>query len=317
VGTPNGMIRAGRRYLGTTEHPPGSNYNPEIVGWYNEHIAAIGNGAWCDMSITREAHDSDNATAVCGGTGKGFAYVPSHAAWFAARGRFHTGTRGIRAGDIVFFRWDRRKGTTRCDHVGLVEKVNGDGTFYSLEGNTSDAFRRMHRDSTYVSGYGRPDYASTQEDDDMPIRTSLGKTKAQDLAWGKFTVLDWDTEYADPERAHADGSYPGYVAPISSWADFDAAVRVEGLAPGDEYQLRFEVHDWADGKSKGDPWTEIHADHPATNGVQFVAGTCSKGLTKGQHCYVAIAVFPAGGDPAGRPAPRAVSGRLTVRQDKS
>ncbi|MFC5749202.1 glycoside hydrolase family 25 protein [Actinomadura rugatobispora] len=154
----------------------------------------------------------------------------------------------------------------------------------------------------------------TGEEDDMPIRTSLGKTRAQELKWGEFVPISWDAEYADPAGAHGDGDFPGYVAPQSSWADLTVSVRVDGLAPGDEYQLRYEVHDWKDGRSSA-RWDEIHADHPATKGAQIVTGSMSKGLTKGQHVYAAIAVYPAG--PAdGRPVPRAVSGRLTVRQDR-
>ncbi|GLY81824.1 CHAP domain-containing protein [Actinoallomurus iriomotensis] len=160
------QIKAARALLGTSEHPPGSNHN-NITVWYNAHIARIGDGAWCDMSVTKEAYDSGNEVAVVGGAGKGFAYVPAHAAWFKSKGRFHTGTSGIRAGDVVFFNWSRKKGTTSCDHVGLVEKVFSDGTFYSLEGNTSDAFRRQHRDSTYVSGYGRPAYSATSKEDPL------------------------------------------------------------------------------------------------------------------------------------------------------
>jgi len=196
-----------------------------------------------------------------------------------------------------------------------------------LRGKGLKAGIRGHRDFISTSCPGEKLYALVkngglagppeqrpEEEDDVPIRTSLGKTKPQDLAWGKWTRITWDVEHADPAKAHADGNYPGYIAPETSWADFHATVRVEGLAPGDEYQLRYEVHDWSGGKSTGDPWTEIHADHPATRGAQFVAGSCSKKLKKGQHAYVAIAVFP--GDGGGRPAPKAVSGRWTIRQDK-
>lgn len=198
-----------------------------------------------------------------------------------------------------------------------------------LRGKGLKAGIRGHRDFISTSCPGEKLYALVkngglagppeqrpEEEDDVPIRTSLGKNKDQELAWGKWTRITWDVEHADPEGAHADGNYPGYVAPETSWADFHATVRVEGLQPGDEYQLRYEVHDWKDGKSTGKPWTEIHADHPATKGVQFVTGSCSKKLKKGQHAYVAIAVFPVG-DTTGRPVPKAVSGRWTIRQDRA
>ncbi|HZE29894.1 MAG TPA: CHAP domain-containing protein [Actinoallomurus sp.] len=163
MGTATGMIKVGRTLLGTTEHPDGSNHAPPITTEYGF------DGAWCDMSVTYEANHSANLPAV----GGRFAYVPAHAQWFKSKGRFHSGKSGIKAGDIVFYNWSRRKGTTLCDHVGLVEKVFSDGSFYSLEGNTSDAFRRQHRDSTYVSGYGRPVYTSTTQEDDMQPKDKL------------------------------------------------------------------------------------------------------------------------------------------------
>ncbi|MGI5201615.1 glycoside hydrolase family 25 protein [Spirillospora sp. CA-108201] len=160
-----------------------------------------------------------------------------------------------------------------------------------------------------------------QEDDDVPIRSSYGKTKPQHLKWGDFTRLNWDTTYADPANAHSkpdkdrpDG-YPGYVSPASTWADVDAVVRIEGLGAGDEYQLRFEVHDWKDGKSTK-AWHEVRADGNATGGAQIATASMPKGLSKGQHLYVAVAVFPAGGSAGTRRAPRAASGRWTIRQDQ-
>lgn len=158
MGYVNSLIAAGRKLLGTTEHPPGSNHN-FITEWYNANVDRIGDGAWCDMSVTYEAWHSDNQAAI----GGGFAYVPAHAEWFRAHGRWHYGISGIKSGDVVFFEWSGRR-TTNADHVGVVERVLSDGTIYTLEGNIADAFRREHRDGTYVAGYGRPFY-DTEEDD--------------------------------------------------------------------------------------------------------------------------------------------------------
>src|SRR5439155_487085 len=75
MGTRDRMIYAAQRLLGTTEHPPGSNHN-DITVFYNQHVAKIGDGARCDMSVTEEAWHSGNEVAVLGG--KGFAFVPAH-----------------------------------------------------------------------------------------------------------------------------------------------------------------------------------------------------------------------------------------------
>lgn len=197
-------------------------------------------------------------------------------------------------------RWDDRVQLRQYsnDHI-----INGVGVDYN-HAMTSDY------------GQWRVGAAPVGGDDDMPLRTSLSKTLPQDLAWGQFTALRWDVENADPAGAHTNGDYPGYVSPTSTWADLDAVVGVEGLKPGDQYQLRFEVHDWKDGKSAG-KWAEVRCDAHATDGAQCVTGAMPKALGRGQHVYVAVAVYPAGGGPKGRPAPRAVSGRYAIRQDRT
>lgn len=149
-GTEAAMVQAAQALLGTSEHPPGSNHN-FITQWYG-----IGDGSWCDMSVSYEAWKSGNAAAV----GGMFAYCPSHTRWFLAHGEWKYGGGDLRPGDVVFYNWSRGA-TLDADHVGVIERVLSDGTFYALEGNTSDVFARRHRDHTYVAGRGRPHYAAT------------------------------------------------------------------------------------------------------------------------------------------------------------
>lgn len=170
MGTAAGLIAEARTSLGTVEHPPGSNHN-NITVWYNAHVAKIGDGPWCDMSVTMWGELSDNGSAI----GR-FAYTVAHADWFASKGRWHTGTAGIKPGDVVFFDWGGTRSRDRIDHVGVVEKVAG-GKVYTIEGNSGDVCRRVVRDSTYIVGYGRPAYSApapapkptpAKTEDDMP-----------------------------------------------------------------------------------------------------------------------------------------------------
>lgn len=62
-------------------------------------------------------------------------------------------------GDLVLFDWD---GDRVADHIGLVERVNADGTIGTIEGNTSNpqtgqegVFRRTRSMST-ILGFGNP-----------------------------------------------------------------------------------------------------------------------------------------------------------------
>ena len=301
------------------------NNDNQFNTWYYGRRVSGDNYAWCAVT---ECY-VENHFGILAINGGKVAYVPNMVSvarkagakvWHRPKSVPAQGTSWAQPGNKLCYDFNR---TGEAEHTGTFVRRLSSTTFLASEGNTSTS---QHSDALAPKTRNVRDVLDviellgvdgSSQEDDMPIRTSLSIDKAQDLKWGEFVTLNWGQENADPKKAHADGEYPGYVAPLSSWADFDASVRVEGLTEGDEYQLRYEVHDWAGGKSKGDPWTEIHADAKATNGAQFVPGSCSKGLTKGQHCYVAVAVFPAGGDAQGRPAPKATAGRVTVRQDPS
>ncbi|MFF7652874.1 peptidoglycan-binding protein [Streptomyces sp. NPDC007983] len=167
MGTAQGMIAVARKLLGTTEHPPGSNHNT-VTSWYGF------SGPWCDMSISYEAAHSDNLKAVMGK----YALTTAHARAFQSKGRWHYGLGGIRPGDVVFFDWSGGRSISGIDHVGLVEAVHSNHTITTLEGNTSDAFRRRRRNSACVVGYGRPAYSNAAplpSHDGILRRGSTGK----------------------------------------------------------------------------------------------------------------------------------------------
>jgi hypothetical protein len=144
-----------RSALGTKEEPDGSNYN-FIVQWYNDNVDKIGRGAWCQMTMTWALYTS------------GFEKLFPATAWTIQAARnamahqdgmtWHEFTGGLLAGDLVYYDWTGSRTFDKIDHVGIVEKVNSDGTLYVLEGNASNAVRRMHRDAKYVVGYIRLDW---------------------------------------------------------------------------------------------------------------------------------------------------------------
>lgn len=140
-----------RAHLGLGEHGPNSNF---IVDWYNLHVAHIGNGPWCEMTNTWAMW-----TGGAKKLKKGRAFTP----WGAGDGAHHVNgsswhldTKGMQAGDEVYYNWSGKKGSpSYAEHTGTVEKINGDGTFYVLEGNTGDKLLRRHRDKKFVIGYVR------------------------------------------------------------------------------------------------------------------------------------------------------------------
>jgi surface antigen len=78
------------------------------------------------------------------------AYTPTWANWYAAKGRWGTKPK---VGAMVFYDWGGSKSRANIDHVGIVEKVNSDGSIVTIEGNHSNAVARVNRSSNIV-GYG-------------------------------------------------------------------------------------------------------------------------------------------------------------------
>jgi hypothetical protein len=145
------MLRRAERSLGITGRPN------HITEWYAaRNGGGFARAAWCDQSITYWAFHSGNYEAVC--FGRDYAYTVWHAQRFHNRGQWHSGTSGIRRGDIVYFDWgggSHRIGA--IDHIAIVTAVKG-GTVYTIEGNTSNGCRRRARRTSSIVGYGRPNY---------------------------------------------------------------------------------------------------------------------------------------------------------------
>lgn len=146
-----------RANIGTPEDPPGSNWN-FIVAWYNNNVDKIGRGPWCEMT---------NTWAMWTGGAKELKKGRAYTVWAAqdaVKGlngsTWHYGTAGMRAGDQVYFDWSGpgEKDWRKVDHTGTVEKINGNGTFYILEGNFGNKLQRMLRDSKFIVGYVRFDW---------------------------------------------------------------------------------------------------------------------------------------------------------------
>lgn len=210
-----------RGALGTGENPDGSNHN-FITEWYNANVDKIGNGPWCEMTATW-AFWTSGAKAVK--NGRAYTVYGANDGVHGYHGAsWHPGTAGMQAGDQVYFDWNGSHDPNRVDHTGVCEKVNGDGTFYTLEGNTSNKLERKLRDSKYVAGYVRFDWSllgaspapashkpapAPQHKPDATVRSIQKELEvSQDGQWGPVTdgrALFMRTV----ARAHA--GYPHHV----------------------------------------------------------------------------------------------------------
>lgn len=193
-----------RGALGTGEIPPNSNNN-FIVKWYNENVEKIGEGPWCEMTNTWSKW-----TGGAKKIKKGRAFTP-WAAGDAQKGvngsSWHWGTKGMMAGDEVYYDWARGvKNANAVDHTGTVEKINDDGTFYVLEGNTGSAgggqLLRMHRDSKYVMGFTRLDWNQLVDDVPSPAPNPTPSREPESLIidgnLGPKTIKAWQRVMKTP-----------------------------------------------------------------------------------------------------------------------
>jgi hypothetical protein len=118
---------------------------------------------WCAMAVSYWFYDAGLPLPAT--TAKGFAYTPSGAAWFQRAGMWVPQNGAIKKGHVVFFYWPSMG---RIAHVGIVDQVAADGSFYSWEGNTDVAggrtggrVVRQHRSRATVGsggGFGIPAY---------------------------------------------------------------------------------------------------------------------------------------------------------------
>jgi hypothetical protein len=148
------------RHLGVTEAPPGSNRTP-FGAWFG-----VDGVPWCNIFVSYCFSVGAGyviASDFPGGhgngiyTGKGCAYVPTTEAWLRASALW-LGTVAPLAGDIAIYNWDGGE----PDHIGIVSRYLGDGTFEAIEGNTAvgndsngGAVMLRKRHLTQVDGFGR------------------------------------------------------------------------------------------------------------------------------------------------------------------
>jgi peptidoglycan hydrolase-like protein with peptidoglycan-binding domain len=163
LGVRDRILARARSQLGIHEKPFGSNRTP-----YSQWYGLI--GPWCAMFVSWCFFNE--GLPLPASTAKGFAYTPVGAAWFRRQSRW---TRRPQVGAVIFFDFPG-DGVDRISHVGIVERVNADGSPICLEGNTNAPGGRTggqvlrHRRSVGIVGYGLPNYAVrvTRPDEDPP-----------------------------------------------------------------------------------------------------------------------------------------------------
>lgn len=143
-------------FLGMGE-PTGGN---RIHVWYNRFVENLGAWAWAWCCATTSWMMS---LSGANNIWKDRAYVPFAAQDAMANGTWFWGSSGMRRGDIPVYNWGGAwdRNVWSFDHIGaIVEYQLADGTWSVIEGNISDSLRRIIRDSKYIVGFIRPDWAN-------------------------------------------------------------------------------------------------------------------------------------------------------------
>lgn len=143
--TAQDVLDVARSQLGVTEGP--GNQVPYGT-WYGQPGVA-----WCAQFVSWCGFQAHGSTDLLGK----FQYTPSQRQWFEKAGRV---SMTPRVGSLVWFNW--RNGVRAWptpQHVGLVESIRSDGRIVTIEGNASDAVKRLVRSTTYICGYGHPAYS--------------------------------------------------------------------------------------------------------------------------------------------------------------
>lgn len=146
--TADALLAEARKHLGVKEVPDGSNKTPFGVqyGW---------NGvAWCAIFTTCMFMNLKALALIF----QKQAYTPTYAKMFYDKGQWGNKPK---KGALVFFAWGTGTGRWKgIQHVGIVEAVNADGTFYTIEGNVGNQVKRLKRSMAYVAGFAYPAYAT-------------------------------------------------------------------------------------------------------------------------------------------------------------
>lgn len=156
------VLALARQQIGTTENASGGG--TKFQKWYadsrraTETLARDGgskqaylNAAWCAMFVSWVGEETGARSTV------GWdAYTVTHAKWFKNNKRWGT---AAKPGSVVFFSWSGSKSLDAIQHVGFVEKDNGNGTITTIEGNTGNGkVEERVRPKSQVVGYGYPVY---------------------------------------------------------------------------------------------------------------------------------------------------------------
>ena len=146
------MIQINKKMVAIALSQLGNEGGEPYWSWYGFESRV----EWCACFVSWCANE-------CGYIDRGvipkFSLCSDGVDWFKAHDQWLEGTEEPSAGMIIFFDWADDGQDGDADHVGIVERVDGD-TVYTIEGNSGDCCRQNSYSVGYyeILGYGMPKY---------------------------------------------------------------------------------------------------------------------------------------------------------------
>lgn len=171
MATAEQIIAKAYSYIGIKENPSGSNNVIFNNHYYGKPVS--GKYPWCCVFVW-------DVFRMCGASaifydGKKTAYCPTLYDW-AKKKKQLVGKKNGKSGDVVFFDWNANG---KPDHVGFIYCQNKDGTYTTIEGNTSvtsndngGAVMKRTRKLPEILDIYRPAYAA-KEDTDSSVKEGI------------------------------------------------------------------------------------------------------------------------------------------------
>lgn len=165
--TAQNILNVAASQIGVKERPANSNKVKYNTAYYGHEVSGSGY-PWCCVFVWWVFKTCGASELFYGG--KKTAYCPTVEGYYKKLGKWHSSGK---PGDLVLFDFSR-KGI--AGHIGIVEKVNSDGSYTTIEGNTGSgndanggAVMRRTRYKSTIRGFARPDYAAAVSFTETPV----------------------------------------------------------------------------------------------------------------------------------------------------
>lgn len=143
------FVDIARKYIGTEEQPIGSNRGPLIDRWNTNVNAPIGS-FWCASFVSGVALEWENKS----GLDWPICFSADCDVWLAVAKKYGILQRSPQAGDLMLLVKTLSNGRQDAFHIGIVEGVDENGIWKSIEGNSNNDGSRNGYEVAHRSLYG-------------------------------------------------------------------------------------------------------------------------------------------------------------------